>query len=261
MPLLLVLITLGGCEKEDFTLPVEFTLNFGLLNEPVLGGAVVIDEVAIELSEISIQGYREQGSDVFLSRSFEQGKSFTVSSSSSASAEVLDIPQGVYNPISFSFTFKPDEAEDDLMEDIQDWLEDQAEGDDLEDLQEDLGDVIQDYLEDTRPCLMVKGKLNHNGQIKHIVVVVNDPLTMQIHGKRKNGSSEISLDKNIVNEGSLQFNPSYWFSVITAPILDEAFVGRMDGEAYILLSKHINSPIYNAVFNRIEESTVLIINE
>jgi hypothetical protein len=44
-------------------------------------------------------------------------------------------------------------------------------------------------------------------------------------------------------------------------MLNGAFTGVIDDTKYIFLSKYINSHIYNAVFNRIEESTSLKINE
>lgn len=260
--LLLLTILFGSCKKEDYTLPVDFKLSFAVINEPIFDGALVIDELGLELNAINIQGYREQGNDVFLTRIFEQGKSFTISPVSFVEEESFDIPQGVYNPISFSFTFQPDEEESDLIDDLHDWLEDLSEEvDDLVGLQEDLGDIIQDYLDDLEPSMVVKGKFTYNGRTKHVVVVVNDPLTMQIHGKSKLGSSEVSLNKNAVNHGTLHFDPTYWFSVITAPILDDAFTGLIDGEEYIFLSKYVNGHVYSAVFNRIEESTVLTINE
>ena len=271
---ILLIALFGGCEKEDYTLPVEFRLDFTIKNEPILDGSITIDEIALSLNSIDISGYREQGGDVFSTRRFDQGKFFEIKPTSRNATEKFDIPHGIYNPISFSYNFQPDNEEDDLIEDISEWHEDleeedddmedddQEEDDDLEDLQEDLGDIIEDYLEDIHPCIFVKGKFTHNQKTKHIVLVVNDPLTFEIPGKNKEGGSEVVLDKEQVNTGNLQLNPSYWFSVITPKMLNDAFIGVIDDEAYILLSKHVNSQIYTSVvFNRIEDSTILTINE
>jgi hypothetical protein len=261
---MLLFILIGGCEKEDFTLPVEFNLNFAINDEAALGGSLTIDEIGLGLNSIDIRGYREQGDDVFFTRNFDNGKNFIIKPASFNITERFDIPQGAYNPLSFSFIFKPDAGESDVIDDILDWLEDfeeEDDDDDLEDLQEDLGDIIEDYLEDITPCILVKGKFNHNGNTKRVVIVINDPLTFQILGKNRNGGSEIILDKNMVNNGELQINPSYWFSVFTPSMLNNAFVGLIDDEEFILLSKHVNSQIYGTIFNRIQESTILIINE
>lgn len=265
VPFMLLFILIGGCVKEDFTLPVEFTLNFIIKNEATLGGSITIEEIGLGLNSIDIRGYREQGDDVFLTRDFANGKNFIIKPASDNITERFDIPQGTYNPISFSLIFKPDAEESDLIDDILDWLEDfedeEEDDDDLEDLQEDLGDIIEDYFEDITPCIIVKGKFTHNGSTKRIVIVINDPLIFQILGKNRNGGPEIILDRNIVNNGTLQINPSYWFSVFTPSMLNDAFIGLIDDEEYIFLSKHVNSQIYSAIFNRIQESTILIINE
>ncbi|WP_372948122.1 hypothetical protein [Mariniphaga sp.] len=270
VPFLLLFFLIGGCEKEDYTLPVEFKLNFATRYEDILGGSVTIDEIGLRLNSIDIRGYREQGEDVFFTRDFSNGKNFIINSTSASMTERFDIPQGAYNPISFSFIFEPDADEGDLMDDLLEWLEDfeeefeeleEDDDDDLEDLQEDLGEIIEDYLEDITPCIMVKGKFIHNGSTKRIVIVVNDPLTFQILGKNRNGGSEIILDKNMENHGELQINPSYWFSALTPSMLNNAFVGLIDDEEYIFLSKHVNSQLYGTIFNRIQESTILRINE
>lgn len=259
---MLLFILIGGCEPEDYTLPVEFRLNFTIKSEAILGGSITIEEVGLGLNSINIRGYREQGDDVFLTRNYNQGKNFIIKPASAIIFEKLDIPQGTYNPISFSLIFQPDSDESDLIDDILDWIEDvEEEDDELEELQEDLGDIIEDYLEDITPSIIVKGKFTFNNSTKHIVIVVNDPLTFQILGQNRHGGPEVTLDRNIVNIGTLQINPSYWFTVINPSMLNDAFIGLIDDEEYIFLSKHVNSQIYGAIFNRMEESTILTINE
>jgi hypothetical protein len=259
---MLFFILLGSCEKEDYTLPVDFRLNFSIDEKPVMNGMLTIDAISLGLKSIDINGYREIGGDVFLTRSFNPMDICVIRPNTSNETIHLDIPQGVYNPISFLLVYQPDESETYLSEDIEEWLQDVQDGDDdLEDLQEDLGDIIEDYIENIEPCILVKGKFISNLTTKHVILAVNDPLTFQILSKNRNGESEVILDKNIINNGNLNFDPSYWFSVITPEMLNGAFIGVIDETNYIFLSKYVNSQIYNAVFNRIEESTSLTINE
>jgi hypothetical protein len=261
IPFIIFFILIGGCEKEDFALPVGFSLHFTIKNEAILNGSITIDEIGLGLSMIDIRGYREQGDDVFLTRKFENGENFIIIPGTKYPTESLDIPQGNYNPVVFSLIFKPDEDEDDLTDDLIDWLEDLKVGDDIEGLQESLGDIIEDYMDNLTPCILFRGKFTYNSSTKNIVVVVNDPLTFQIHGQNRKGGSEVILDKNYGNNGNLQFNPSYWFSVITPAMMNDAFIGLIDDQEYIFLSKYVNSQIYGAIFNRMEESTILTINE
>ena len=256
-----------GCTKDDYTLPADFRLNFSIDEEPVINGMLIINTISLRLKSIDIHGYRETGGDVFLTRSFSPGDIHVIRPNKSNETIKFDIPQGVYNPISFSLVFQPDAKEKELIEDIEEWLQDVEEedddddDDDLEELQEDLGEIIEDYLEDIKPCILVEGKFVNNLTTKNVILVVNDPLTFQILSQNRNGELEVILDKNIVNKGNLKFDPSYWFSVITPEMLNGAFIGVIDDTDYIFLSKYINSQIYNAVFNRIKESTSITINE
>jgi len=108
---------------------------------------------------------------------------------------------------------------------------------------------------------MMKAKFVNNLTTKYVILAVNDPLTFKIISKNINGQSEVILDRNNINNGNLIFDPSYWFSIITPKILNDAFIGVIDGKKYIFLNKYVNSKIYNSIFNRMEESTSLIINE
>ncbi|MDY0202328.1 MAG: hypothetical protein RBR40_15215 [Tenuifilaceae bacterium] len=258
---MLLFVVVGGCDKEDYTLPVKFDLNFSINNDPVLDGTITISEIGLGLKSIDIQGYREQGDDVFLTRNFDDRRNVKLKHTSTRTTESFDIPQGTYNPISFSYIFQPDDEEEDLIEDIRDWLKNVEAGDDLEELQEELGEIIEDYLDEITPCIMVKGTFISSLKAQHIVMVINNPLTLKILGKNKNGGSEVTLDKSFANSGNLQFNPTYWFLAITPEMLNNATVGIIDDEEYIFLSKHLNSNIYSAIYNRIEESTTLTINE
>lgn len=258
---ILLFLVAVGCDKEDYTLPVKFDLTFSIKNDPILDGTITINEIELGLKSIDIQGYREQGDDVFLTRNFDNQRNIKLKLTSTRVTESFDIPQGTYNPISFSYAFQPDGEEEDLIEDILDWFYDFEGGDDLQELQEDLGEIVEDYLEDIRPCIIVKGTFISNSKTKHLVMVVNNPLTFKILGKNKNGGSEVTLDKSFVNSGNLQFNPAYWFSAITPAMLNNAIVGTINDEEYIFLSKYVNSTVYGTIYNRIEESTTLTINE
>lgn len=267
---ILFAVLMVNCTKEDYTLPVDFRLNFLIDEKPVISGMLTIDAINLGLKSLDIRGYRETGGDVFLTRSFNPGDTYVIMPNRLNKTIQLNIPQGVYNPISFSLVFQPDANEAELIEEFEDWFQsaedaedddDDDDDDDLEDLQEDLGDIIEDYLEDVKPCILVKGRFISNMKTNHVILAVNDPLTFMILSKNRNGGKEVILDKNMENNGNLIFDPSYWFSVITPEMLSGALTGVIDETNYIFLSKYFNSQIYNAIFNRIEESTSLTINE
>lgn len=260
--IMVIMASTAGCGKEDFTLPVDFQLQFSMAEDPIMDGAVTIDYVHLHLKSIDIHGYRELGEDVFLTRRINEDHRITIQTSTPQDRMQFDIPQGVYNPLSFSFVFRPDEEESSIVDDIESWLEDvEDEEEDLDDLQEDLGDIIEEYLDDLQPCMIIQGKYNHNQLVRKLVIVINDPLNFQVISQNKNEEQIVALDKDIVNRGRLYLDPSYWFSVITTEMLKGAFSGHLDDEQYIFLNKYVNSQLYTTIFNRIEESTTLVINE
>jgi len=181
----------GGCQKEDYTLPVDFRMNFSVSETPVMQGTLTIDNITLALKSIDIHGYRETGGDVFLTRDFNSGNIFEISPRSSGKTIQFDIPQGVYNPIMFSLVYQPDGNEIDLIDDIEEWYEeleeeDDDDDDDLDELQEELGEIIEDYLENIEPCIMVKAKFVNNSTTKYVILAVNDPLTFKIISKNRN---------------------------------------------------------------------------
>jgi hypothetical protein len=260
--IMVIVATITGCGKEDFTLPVDFQLQFSMVENPIMNGTVTIDYIHLHLKSIDIRGYRELGEDVFLTRKVDEDHRITIQTTTPIDRMQFDIPQGVYNPLSFSFVFRPDEEESSIADDIGSWLEDlEEEEEDLDDLEEDLGDIIEDYLDDLQPCLIFKGKYSHNQLVRNLVIVINDPLTFQVISKNRNEEQMVALDKDIVNRATLYLDPSYWFSVVTNEMLTGSFHGILDDEPYIFLNKYVNSQLYTAIFNRIEESTTLVINE
>ena len=250
-----------GCIKLNYTLPAEFRLAMSISNKQAMDGSLTIDLIKIRLNSIDIQGYRETGGDIFMSRSFKKGKTFTVKADADNETISFDIPQGVYKPLSFSMVFQHDDDEDDLIEDIEEWYEDILEGDDdPEELQEELGSIIEDYLDDIRPAVLVQGSYRSKTINARLIFLVNDPMTFRILLNNRNGGKEVILENVREITGELILDPAYWFSVITPELMNSAFPGKEDGVTYIFLSKYVNSHIYNAVFNRMEESTSIIVN-
>lgn len=261
----LLFVSLFSCDdKEEYTLPTDFRMHLMLDNKAVLNGLLTIETVTINLKSIDIEGYREVGDDVFFTRDLNNGQKFVMTHASVPDNQILEfsIPQGIYDPLFISQNFLPDEEEEDIIEDIGEWLEDLESGEmSEEDLQYDLGDIIEDYLEDINPCFILKGQYERNQDTYKFVFVINDPLTFKIKAQNKNGGSEVVFKKDIINNGKMVFDPSYWFSVITPVMIDDFYVGTADEEKYIFIHKYVNSQAYAAVFNRIEESTYLVINE
>jgi hypothetical protein len=75
-----------------------------------------------------------------------------------STTEAIDfnIPQGIYDHLSFQLKFQPDPGEEGLNDLFEEWLRDMGEGEaEIDVLRENLGDIIEDYLEDVSPCLLM----------------------------------------------------------------------------------------------------------
>ena len=251
------LVFFSSCNRDKNNAPVDVELVIQSNSEPILNGNLTNEEFYIHLSKIDIVGVREVGENINFTRVFEGNKKFNLLNSNS---ESLNIPEGVYNTLLFNLNFVNNPEDEDLLEEINDWLEDfNDEEDDVISLQEDLGEIIEEYNKSTKNTFYFKGKFTLNNQEKYVVFVLNNEDVFNLFAKNTLDNQKLSLSKDIPMQAKIIFNPSYWFSNISTTILNDAFVGVIDGKQYILINKYINTNLYTNIFNRIEESTTFIL--
>lgn len=264
LPLLfaLMFLTFSGCDKEEHTRPVDFNLFFEVDEKPVMDGRLTIESILISLGSIDIEGQREVGEDVFLTRKFDEREIIGFTIADRGNIISFNLPQGIYNPLSFMLNLTPDPEEEDLYDDFDDWHRDVEEGlEPIEDLQDDLGDIIEDYIDDVRPCILVKAIYHRNDIFYNVIFAFNDPVMIKIRARNSEGGTEVSLSKDRLNEGVIVLDPSYWFSAVSPSMLESAFPGTIDEEKYIFLHKEVNFQLFTTIYNRFEESAVMFIKE
>lgn len=258
----LLFLTFWGCDKEEHTRPVDFNLYFEVDEKPVMDGNLTIESILISLVSIDIEGQREVGEDVFLTRKFDEREIIGFTIADRGNIISFNLPQGIYNPLSFMLNLTPDSEEEDIYEDFDEWHRDIEEGSEsIEDLEEDLGDIIEDYLDDVRPCILVKAKYERNDIFFNVIFAFNDPVMIRIRARNAEGGTEVSLSKDRLNEGVIVLDPSYWFSAVSPLMLESAFPGTLDEEKYIFLHKEVNFELFTSIYNRFEESAVMFIKE
>jgi hypothetical protein len=258
----ILLILTTGCEKDEYTMPVDFELKFRIADTPVMDGKLIIRSIALNLGSIEIEGRRVVGEDVFMTRKFDDPRFIIARPHFATEAIHFNIPQGIYDRLSFQLKFWPDPEEEDLFDDFQEWLKDLEEGEvEIDALREDLGDIIEDFLEDVSPCLIMHAEYFKNNELHNVVFVINDPLSLNIIAANTFGEREVVLDRNIVNRGEIVFDPSIWFSVVQPTMLESAFYGVIDDDKYIFLHKKVNPLLFTTIYNRLNGSATLLINE
>jgi len=259
---IILLIITAGCEPEEYTLPVDFELKFRIAETPVMDGKLIVRSIALNLGSIEIEGRRAAGEDVFMTRKFDDSRVIIIRPHFTTEAISFNIPQGIYDRLSFQLKLWPDPEEEDLYDDFQEWLEDMEHGEEeIDDLREDLGDIIEDFLEDVSPCLIMHAEYSKNNELYNVVFVINDPLSLNILASNVFGEREVILDRNIINRGEIVFDPSIWFSIVQPPVLESAFYGVIDDEKYIFLHKKVNPLLFTTIYNRLDGSATLLINE
>jgi hypothetical protein len=258
----LLMILTSGCEKDEYTMPVDFELKFRIAETPVMDGKVIVRSIALNLNSIEIEGRRAVGEDVFMTRKFDDTRFITIRPHFTTEAVNFNIPQGIYDRLSFQLKFRPDPGEEDLYDVFEEWLKDMEEGEvAIDDLREDLGDIIEDYLEDVSPCLIMHAEYFKNNELFNVVFVINDPLSLNIIAANAFGEREVILDRNIINRGEIVFDPSIWFSVVQPTMLESSFYGVIDEDRYIFLHKKVNPLLFTTIYNRLDGSATLLINE
>ena len=259
---IILLIITSGCEPEEYTLPVDFELKFRIADTPVMEGKLIVRSIALNLGSIEIEGRRAVGEDVFMTRKFDDPRVIIIRPHFTTEAIDFNIPQGIYDRLSFQLKFQPDQEEEDLYDDFEEWLEDLEAGEEeIDDLRDDLGDIIEDYLEDVTPCLIMHAEYFRNNELYNVVFVINDPLSLNLLATNVFGEGEVILDKNITNRGEIVFDPSIWFSVVQPSVLESSFYGVIDDEKSIFLHKKVNPLLFTTIYNRLDGSATLLINE
>jgi hypothetical protein len=260
----LILIQLTGCmaEKYETTLPTDFQMYFTISEVPVMDGKLTIKSIVLNLNSIEIEGRRAAGEDVFMTRKFDDPRFIIIRPH--VTSEVIDfnIPQGIYDRLSFQLNFRPDQEEENFYDDFEEWLEDMDEGEiEIDDLREDLGDIIEDYLEDVTPCLVMHAEYYKNNELYNVFFVINDPLSLNLLATNAFGERDVILDRKIINRGEIIFDPSIWFSIVQPPVLESSFHGVIDEDKYIFLHKKVNPLLFTTIYNRLDGSVILVINE
>lgn len=258
IPVCLLIIIMSSCVKDEFTLPASTDLIFRVTEDEIMTN-VQLEFLYLNISSVKIEGRRPVGENLFTSfrmKDLDEEEGFVVYPYQAKQIN-MDLPSGPYDQLRFSFLFYKAADEEGLLKDINDWKLDDEE--DPLSIEEDLGQILEDYLDDLNPSLLLKAKYNQNGKDAYIVFVLNDVFELNT-SLFSQGSSDISLLRNTSNQIAIRLDPKYWFSLITPNMLEKAIKADIDGEKYIFIHKRVNESLFTTINNRIEESTRLSVN-
>lgn len=211
------ILVLASCQKKELKQPADVTVSIDINREQSTEGHLSFQDGYIRLASFSVEGTRQEGADVELSKEFEQGNLTYFSSSSPISNLDIDIPQGNYTDLDFAFNTFDDNDE---------------------------------------TTLRVEGLYtNQSSQTIPIIFEFASSEYFSINSEAEDGGSVITLDQNINSTVLIKLDPIYWFDLISNNMFDNATLVEIDGVMTILVDENTNTNIYDNVVDRLDEQT------
>jgi len=214
--ILIFSIIITGCKKKQLKTPTDVSFQMDINRSPSNSGHLVFNSGSILLANFNVEGERQEGGPISFNKSFSQGLSINLNSTSIPDL-VFDIPQGNYYSLSVSFlTF------------------------------DDNGDIT----------IQVDGTYtNQLGSSFPLRLEFLSGEYFSVVGEDESGEATIVLKKDVSATSLIKFDPIYWFGLISYGMFDNATLVNIGGQQTILINESVNSNIYDLVVDRIDHTT------
>ena len=240
--IVILIIGLPACQKEDFTLPVTVSLKVELA-----GGSLPhlhFDQGIVMFNQIFFDGNRQQGGDVHFFTDVTQNIGpIQFTNKSAGLIKNFDIPQGVYSYNEWRFEL--DEIDDDYLESIG--------GEQMEDLEGGL--------------IIAGTYTKQNGSQLPLYIVVDENEIFKATSKGLDGYEDVAFTTDKNYSALLVFDLNYAMNAISIESLEAASVSNEDDDddddddiPYIEISSDENKKLYELVLFRLGQSVKVIIN-
>jgi hypothetical protein len=206
-----------SCKKSELKKPADVSVKMDINRQASTGGELVFTAGYIRLANFSVEGTRQEGAAVEMSKEFSSGELITFSPDDFISALYLDIPQGNYTDLDISFNTFDD---------------------------------------NDQPTIQVEGTYtNQSSQSFPLIFEFESSESFSINGESETNDPIIVLDKNIPATSFIKFDPLYWFDIVTTNMWDNADLVEVEGTMTILINDSENENIYDVVADRVDEAT------
>ena len=216
----LLLFATHGCNKAKWKRPTDLSFLVGLTTESALNGNLSFSGGEVLVRNISFDGERIQGDDVYFEDEFDAGALVSLSGIDAISQLLYEVPQGTYTSIRIDF-----DAESSASQTIT---------------------ILGSYLNSSSVELPVIIELD--------ILEFSDGLARNVAG-----ITEIELVEDIPATATILFNPAFWFETISINQLDNAQTTMVNGVESILISPDMNESIYEVVEDRAGLAAEIII--
>jgi hypothetical protein len=241
-----VVFVMGSCSKDELTKPATVTCEFYAQTDDVMEGNLTIERLNLNLSEIDISGRRTGDDDMFFTRRFNAENGYFILSDVNTTSTVLQIPQGTYETLVFYTTLREEEYEFEYGT---------SGGDD------DETSDLAEYIENARPGILLIGRYVNGAENFPVVIALNDDIRRLALDATQSGLPTVTLEKGVPALGTVTFDVSYWFTSITAAMMESAVKFPLNGEGAVVISEDYNELIHDQIAGRIEASVTLTIED
>lgn len=243
----ILLLTVIGCSKSQFTQPVPVDVLLTFNTQPALNGKLQPAQLTLRPISFIVEGERSAANNISLSRDL-MGTTWNLSNGASFE---MDIPQGVYSTLNITFNFLGDPSfEEDISDDIDDWWEDIQNGDDAE---ETLFDIVDEYRNEANPSLWFEANFTHSskGDVTAYFIIPNAWVLELL----ATSNSDVSLSTGTDYLSSIEFNVGQWFNQVSVGALENAYYAEGDDDDYYLfIHPKVNTTLYTLLINQIENA-------
>ena len=227
--LLILMGLVSACQDdEEFKIPTDVRFQLDMNREASTNNRLSFTHGHISLASFSFDGRREEGGDVYFTKTYEQGLFYSFDPSAPSEALTFQIPQGNYSRI----------------------------------------EVALETYDAAPGGLVVLGNYLHtNGTHYPVRVELGSSFEIEIDARDFSGYKQIVLKQSTPATATISLDPIVWFAAMPASALENALVSVEEGEsegdveagsAYILINEETNEAIYEIIMTRIEQSAALI---
>jgi hypothetical protein len=210
-------LLLTACQKEELKQPTDVTVSIDINREESTNGHLSFQDGFIRLASFSVEGTRQEGAEVELSREFEQGNLTNFSPTLPILNLDIDIPQGNYTELDIAFNIFDD---------------------------------------NDQTTIHVEGLYtNQSNQTFPLVFDFASSEYFSINSEAEDGNPVITLDANISSSVLITLDPVHWFDSISYNLFDNATLVEINGVMTILVDENTNTAIYDIVIDRLDEQT------
>lgn len=219
----LAIILTVFCKKEDpWKMPTDVKFKMDITRSAGLSNNLSWTSGNIVLADFTFDGRREQGGDVYFTKTYSTGLNVIFDAANPVTAWSFEIPQGNYTRIDISYKTFGNSSDNRIV----------VEG-------------------------AYKNSVNNNTY--PVRFEFQSDVSYKIVAKTSTGGGQIVLNKDVASVATIKMDPVYWFQTVTKSMLDNAALETINGTPTILINGNKNNKdIYITIMDRIDDDVIKI---